>query len=37
MDELINKEVTSQEEEYIWEESYQVLPDYPDMGDVVDQ
>ena len=37
MDAFIKKEFTLQEEEDIWEEPYQVLPDSPDMGDVVDQ
>ena len=36
-DAFINKEVMSQEEEDVWEEPYQGLPDSPDMGDVVDQ
>ena len=34
---FIDKEVLSQEEEDVWEEPYQLLPDSPDMGDVVDQ
>ena len=37
MDEFINKDVMSQEEEYVQEEPYQGLPDSPDMYDVVDQ
>ena len=37
MDAFINKEFTSQHEEYVWEEPYKGLPYYPDMDDVVDQ
>ena len=37
MDAFINAEVPQQEEEDVWEEPYQVLPDSPDMEDVVDQ
>ena len=37
MDAFINKGDPSQEEEVVWEESYQGLPDTPDMDNVVDQ
>ena len=37
MDAFINQEVPSHEEEDVWEEPYQELPESPDMGDVVDQ
>ena len=37
MDAFINKNVTSQEEEDVWEESYQGLSDSPDMDDAMDQ
>ena len=37
MDAFINEEVPSQEEEDVWEEPYQILPDSPDMDDVVYQ
>ena len=37
MDEFINKEVPSQQEEDVLEEPNQGLPDSPDMDDVVDQ
>ena len=37
MDEFINKEVLSQEEDDVQEEPYQGLPDSPDMDDVFDQ
>ena len=37
MDSFINDEVLSQEEEDIWEESYQELPDSPNMDNDVDQ
>ena len=36
MDTLINEEVPPQEED-VWEEPYQVLPESPDMEDVMDQ
>ena len=36
MDAFINEEVPSQKED-VWEEPYQVLPDSPDMENVVDQ
>ena len=34
---FINEEVLSQEEEDVWEETYQGLPESPDMDDVMDQ
>ena len=37
MDAFINEEITSQEEEDVWEETYQGLPESPDMDDVMDQ
>ena len=37
IDEFINKEVPSQQEEDVWEKPYQRFPDSPDMDDVVDQ
>ena len=37
MDAFINKEVTSQEEEYVWEKPYQGLPDSPDIDNVLDK
>ena len=37
MDAFINKEFLSQQQEGVWEEPYQGLPDSPDMDDVMDQ
>ena len=37
MDTFVNKEVMLQEEEYVWQEPYQGLPDSPGIDDVVDQ
>ena len=37
IDVFINKEVKSQEEEDVWEEPHQGLPESPDMDDVVNQ
>ena len=34
---FVTEEVPSQEEEYIWEEPYQILPDSPNMDDIMDQ
>ena len=36
-DAFINMEVTSQEEEYVWDQPYQGLPKSPEMDNVVDQ
>ena len=37
MDSFIYQEVPSKEEEDVWQELYQGLPDSPDMDDVMDQ